>query len=201
MPELNGSKEREMLLALKAGSHQAFEYFYHHYKRRVYYGLYRLVHQSEVAEELTHDVFLKIWQLRDTVDANKSFGGFLRRIAGNLAVDFYRRVALDRRAEEELIHLATAHHGTLDEELEWGENFKRIQTALNKLPQRRREIFILCKLEGKRYADVAKSFGIGVGTVNDHIVKATKFIKNELAKHPDGYLLLLLVAAFSFLNY
>src|SRR5690606_31997483 len=102
--------DKELVRALKSGNHQAFEQLYHQYKRSIYLNLLRLVHQHEVAEELTHDAFLKIWQLRQQLSINKSFSAFLRRIAANLAIDYYRRAALDRKMQEELISVATEEH-------------------------------------------------------------------------------------------
>lgn len=195
MPNRDES-EITLLTALKAGSHSAFECLYHRYKRLIYYNLNRLVHQHEMAEELTHDVFLKVWQLRDTIDTSKSFEGFIRRIAGNLAIDFYRRAALDKRMRETLIQTATIFDDPLGEDMDRAENASIIKSILEKLPPRRREIFSLCKLEGRRYTEVAEMLGIGEGTVNDHIVKATKFIRSELAKHPDGYVALLLMTIY-----
>lgn len=191
------TKEKEWLVALKLGDHQAFEQLYSHYKRQIYHNLYRLMHQHEVAEELTHDVFLKVWQLRQSIDSDKTFGAFLQKIAGNLAVDYYRRAALDKRMQEELIHTAARHHRATEEHLERAESQELVRSVLDKLPPKRREVFMLCRLEGKSYAEVAQIMGIGVGTVNDHVVKATRFIRAELTKHPDLHLLLMLHMAFS----
>lgn len=190
--------EKEWLLALRLGDHQAFEHLYSQYKRQIYYNLYRLTHQHEVAEELTHDAFLKVWQLRESIDSDKSFGAFLQKIAGNLAIDYYRRVALDKRMQEELIYTAVRYHHATDEFLERFESQELVQSVLDKLPPKRRRVFTLCRVEGKSYTEAAQIMGISVGTINDHIVKATRFIRAELAKHPDLYLLLILQIAFSF---
>ncbi len=183
MPVVYKEGEKACLVALKAGSQQAFEQLYHHYKRTIYHNIIRLVHRAEVAEELTHDVFLKVWQLRESVDVDQPFSAFLRRIAANMAIDYYRKAARDRKLLEELIRAATELYDPLGEGMDWAENQLAFESALAHLPPRRKEIFVLCKLEGKSYAEVAQRFGIGVGTVNDHIVKATKSIREILAKH------------------
>lgn len=183
MPQDDLKSENDWVQALKGGSHRAFEQLYHRYKHPIYLNLLRLVHQHEVAEELTHDVFLKIWQLREEIDVNKSFSAFIRRIAGNLAIDFYRRAALDKKMQEELIKAATERLDAWVEEINRTENQVILKSVMQKLPPRRREIFTLCKLEGRSYSEVAHLFGISQGTVNDHIVKATKFLRGELVKY------------------
>ncbi len=197
MPRRYHEEEKDLFVALKAGDHRAFEQLYNQYKRPIYYNIYKLVHRQDVAEELTHDVFLKVWQLRESITVSQSFPAFLRRIATNLAIDFYRKAALDKKLRAELVKVATEFYDPFGDEMIGTENKAAIQSVLEKLPPRRREIFCLCKLEGKSYAEVAQLLGIGTGTVNDHIVKATKFVRSELLKHHDDWLLMVLLVVFS----
>jgi len=197
MPQNCFETENDLLVALKAGDHQAFAQLYHQYKRQIYYNIYKLVHTEAIAEELTHDVFLKVWQSRSLIVETQSFPAFLRRIATNIAIDFYRKAALDKKLRTELVARATEFYDPFEEEASGSDHHAFIRSLLEKLPPRRREIFSLCKLEGKSYADVAHLLGIGTGTVNDHIVKATKLIKQELMKRRNNWLLVLLLA-FSF---
>jgi len=197
MPNDCFETENDLLVALKTGDHRAFEQLYNQYKRQIYYNIYKLVHSEAIAEELTHDVFLKVWQSRSLIVVTQSFPAFLRRIATNIAIDFYRKAALDKKLRAELVAHATEFYDPFEEEVLSVDHHAFIRSLLEKLPPRRREIFSLCKLEGKSYADVAHLLGIGTGTVNDHIVKATKLIKQELMKHQNNWLLVLLFIAFS----
>jgi|SRR5690606_36386157 len=198
MPKGCFETENDLLVALKTGDHRAFEQVYNQYKRQLYYNIYKLVHSEAIAEELTHDVFLRVWQSRNLIVVTQSFSAFLRRIATNIAIDFYRKAALDKKLRTELVIRATEFYDPFEEEALNLDHRVFIRSLLEKLPPRRREIFSLCKLEGKSYADVAHLLGIGTGTVNDHIVKATKLIKQELMKHQNNWFLVLLLTAFSF---
>ncbi|MFC3198197.1 RNA polymerase sigma factor [Parapedobacter deserti] len=198
MLRIHGNNRKEWLAALKLGDHQAFESLYLQYKRQIYHNLYRLMHHHEVAEELTHDTFLKVWQLRETLDSDRSISAFLQKIAGNLAMDYYRRAARDKRMQEELIRTAALHDPAPGEQLERAESQALVRAVLERLPPKRRAVFALCRLEGKSYAEAAEILGIGVGTVNDHIVKATRFLRAELAKHPDLHILVVFQTAFYF---
>ena len=55
-----------------------------------------------------------------------------------------------------------------------------LENAISKLPPQRQQVFRLCKLEGKSYRDVSELLGISLSTISDHIVKATKSIRNYL---------------------
>ncbi|QNL51670.1 RNA polymerase sigma-70 factor [Olivibacter sp. SDN3] len=195
MPQWNPETEKLWVKALKKGEQSAFENLFHHYKRMVYYGLYKLVHLPQVAEELTQDVFLKIWDKRAELDEHKSFAALLYRISANLAIDFYRKAAADARLREELIKSATIHDDPFNKS-NLSEHESLIREALQKLPPRRRRVFELCKLEGKSYHEVATILNISPGTVNDHIVKAVRFLRMELlSKQSELYYLLLLSMA------
>ena len=61
-----------------------------------------------------------------------------------------------------------------------------VHKAIEELPPKRKEVFKLCKLEGKSYEEISQRMGISTSTITDHIVKANVFIRNKLASHfPD----------------
>lgn len=198
MPEFDANNEKNLLTAIKNGDKKAFEQLYHQYKRLIYHNIYKLVHIHEVTEELTQDVFIKIWQQREMLAVEKSFPAFLYRIAGNLTIDFYRRAAQDKKLRENLMQIASEFYNPLEVDITTRENVDKVQSAMRQLPPRRREVFTLCKLEGRSYLEVAALLGISAGTVNDHIVKATKFLRKELMKNNLDFYLVFLLIALSF---
>lgn len=190
MSRLSDTDEVSLVSALRSGSQEAFEQLYHSYKSRVYYNTYRLVMRAEIAEELTQEVFLKIWLLRETIDPGRSFPAFLFRISGNMVMDFYRKAASDKKLRETLIRSASEQDEPAERQ-EWAVQKDVIHDAIKKLPQRRREVFELCKIEGKTYTEVAGMLGISQGTINDHIVKATRFLREELKDIPGFWYLII----------
>jgi RNA polymerase sigma-70 factor (family 1) len=185
---------RERLEKLKQGDQEAFVQLYRTYKSRIYYNLLRLVKSPDIAEELLQDVFLKVWEHRHSIDPEKPFQSFLLRVASNLAMDFYRKVAKDKRLSEYL--MSVSHEGY--EHIESGiialEDAERLNTAINSLPQQRQRVFRLCRIDGMSYEQAANMLDISTGTVKDHLVKAGKFLKQELQSDYKFYLQIFIVA-------
>ena len=176
--------EQELLVKLAEGDEYAFEQLYLTYSPKIYSKILQLVKQTEVAEEILQDVFVKIWEKRETLDNQKSFKSFLYTIAKNLVVDLFRRAALDRQMLEKFIIDHTELYYPLDNLDDPGSESKAIlQKALDTLPPQRKKIYTLIKLEGNSYHEVAELMGISTSTINDHVVKATKSLKAHFDKN------------------
>lgn len=166
-----------LLTRLSQGDKQAFDQLYEKYSSPLYLNLLKLTKSEEVAEELLQDIFLKIWNKRDTLDIHTGFGGYLFKISQNLVYDFFRKAKQDKALRQRITAVATENYTHIEETLLSKENRTLLQRAISTLPPVRQQIFRLCKLEGKTYEEVATLLGISVSTVNDHIVKATRHIR------------------------
>ena len=174
------TEEKEMLRKLLQGDEAAFEKIYRLYSPRLYGSLLKLLKSVAQTEEILQDVFLKVWEYRASIDPEKSFRAFLFKIAENKAYDFFRKASRDKKMEAELIALSTVNYMALEEFVANDEKSVLLQNAINKLPPQRQQVFRLCKLEGKSYKEVSELLGISLSTISDHIVKATKSIRNDL---------------------
>lgn len=186
--------ERELIRLLTAGDEYAFEQLYRIYSVPVLKKLVSLVKDEEIAKELLQDIFLKVWQKRGELDASLSFRGFLFRIAENKVIDVLRRAACDRKLLAHITRIATAGENSTETFVQFREVNEALQRAISSLPPQRKKVFVLCKLEGKTYEEVAQLLGISPGTVNDHVVKATRTIKHNVAGNDLAVLLLTTLA-------
>ncbi len=169
--------ERELLSLLLTGSEQAFEKVYKLYSSRLYGNLLKLVKSEAEAKEILQDVFMKIWDNRQSIDIEKSFHSYLFKIAENKVYDFFRKAARDKKKVAQLIALATTEYISGEEIILADGNAAILEKAIESLPPQRQQVFRLCKLEGKSYKEVSELLGISVSTISDHIVKATKAIR------------------------
>ena len=171
------------VLALKAGDERAFKAVYDHFSHRLYGNLLKLVKSEEIARELLQEMFFKVWEKREHIDPEKSFHAYLFRIAENMAYDFFRKVARDKKLQMHLIARASEAFNHVEERLINKEYHHLLQQAINALPPRRRQVFRLCKLDGKSYEQAALELGLSTSTISDHIVKATHFIRMYCYRH------------------
>lgn len=186
-----------MLSQLQQGSEPAFEKVYKLYSARLYGNLLKLTKSESESQEILQDVFLKIWNERERIDTEKSFRSFLFKIAENKVYDFFRKAARDKKKEEELIANATTEYAPFDELFFADENAAILKKAIDTLPPQRQQVFRLCKLEGKSYKEVSELLGISVSTISDHIVKATKTIREYFDRRGQALLSLFTLTVIS----
>lgn len=174
--------EYDLILLLTKGDEKAFEKLYDRYSQRLYGVLLKLLKSEMLAQELLQDTFLKLWEHRQRIDPEQSFRGYLFGIAQNLVYDFYRKAARDKKLRDELLRTAAICYEHIEEKLFKKENATILYRHINDLPPQRRQVFRLCKLEKKSYAEVSQQLGISTSTISDHIVKATRFLKQRMGK-------------------
>ncbi|MDR6941566.1 RNA polymerase sigma factor [Mucilaginibacter pocheonensis] len=164
---------------LQSGDEIAFEKLYRHYVDPIFRKIQYLTKSAEIAEELTQDVFLKIWERRASIDHHKSFGAFVHRIAQNLITDLYRRLAHDRAFREELINSVAELYDPAASETDR----QLVYHALNTLPAQRKKVMSMVKIEGMSYEEVSNLLGVSTSTIRDHVVKGTKSLKAYFAEN------------------
>ncbi|HWW40071.1 RNA polymerase sigma-70 factor [Pedobacter sp.] len=173
--------EQEILLQLQMGDSNAFDLIYKHYSPRIYRNILRLVKQEALAEEILQDVFMRVWEKRAALNVENSFKSYLFKIAYNLVMDFFRRAAFDRNLMAHLSVVSTAFYSNTEEITDLKDTQALLQEAIEALPPQRKKIYLMCKIEGKSYQEVSQLLDISSSTISDHIVKATKSVKEHLS--------------------
>ncbi|SDL22841.1 RNA polymerase sigma-70 factor, ECF subfamily [Pedobacter sp. ok626] len=175
-----------LLIELKSGSQIAFRYFYDKYHLQLYRKLLKMVQVDVIAEELLQDLFMKIWQKRELIDPNQSFKAYLYRIGEHIVCDHFRKLAREIKIEREL-NLNEIDFSEFNEEGPQTEAVQKvINEAINTLPTQQQTVFKLCKIEGKSYEEVSKLLDISHATINTHISRASKRVKEYVIKNHNG---------------
>lgn len=173
---------------------QAFKQIYFLYSGRLYGNILKLVKSEPVAQEILQDVFMKIWDHRHSIDTAKSFRSYLFRIAENMVCNFYKKTSRDKVALRQLMSKSSEHYSHIEEEIFCKEEASFLSNAIRGLPPQRKQIFELCKMEGKSYDEVSRLLGISVSTISDHIVKANRYLREYYLKNSEIITPLLIVA-------
>lgn len=171
-----------MLMLLKDGDNTAFDFFYKLYRARVYANILKMLKSPELASDVLQDVFVTIWHHRASIDLDQPFENYIYKIARNKVYDFFRKASRDKKLEEKLMALTLGEeYNPIEEGLHLKENIYLLENEIEQLPPKMREVFKLCKIEGKSYQEVAAMLNISTATVNNHIVKATSILKRNLS--------------------
>ena len=143
----------------------------------------RLVASRAVAEELVHDVLLKIWIQRDRLVAGAELKGYLYRATRNQALNHLRRGKLERLWQSRQPKEEPSVQAETMESLDATE--KAVRTAIDQLPDRCREIFLLNREQGLSYSAIATALEISVKTVETQMGRALKALRTALAPYRD----------------
>lgn len=188
--------EKELLSQLKEGDEKAFERIYSFYSLKIYGKLLKLTKSPATTEDLLQTIFLKLWSARQNINLEKPFGPYLFKIANNVVCDFFREAKKNLLQRENLIIRAMINYAHTEEEGYMEEKEKKLRDAIDALPPQRKIVFTLCKLNGKSYSEVSNILQVSTSTINDHIVKATRFIKESLGIFPCFWVILALASIF-----
>lgn len=132
------------------------------------------------ADDLLQETYLRIARIpNDSEIVNKR--AFVYRIADNLAVDHLRGVTRQHKRDggtvtEEIICTSPEP----DTVLSGLQQMEMLEKFIYELPLQSRTVFLLCRVEGKSYSEVAKELGISVRTVENHVYKAMKLLKCQI---------------------
>lgn len=174
--------ETVILQQLQAGDGEAFSAIYRHYYSSVHAQVLHLIHSPELAEDITQEIFLKIWENRQKLPDIRSFKSYLFITARNHSLNALKSAARSEAGMSEIIrHFDIARNTTEDDVLS-NEYLAFIQRKLDELPPRSREIFRMCREQSKSYDEVAAALGITRDAVKSRMMHAMKTLKNSVEK-------------------
>ncbi|THJ66034.1 RNA polymerase sigma factor SigE [Arthrobacter echini] len=152
------------------------------YSPKVYRLAYRLTGNRFDAEDLTQDVFVRVFRSLAKFRPG-TLDGWLHRITTNLFLDQARRrtrIRFDGLSDEAESRLASRHPGP-ERSFEFNNLDVDVQAALEELPPDFRAAVVLCDLEGLAYDEVARVLGVKLGTVRSRIHRGRTMLRDKLA--------------------
>lgn len=175
------------------GDRLAFKQLYLSHYRAIFGHAVKFTRSAVLAEDIVQDVFLKIWENRDTMGQVRHFRSYLFTICKNMTLNMLARASREAAIMEQMLQ-GTQPHPDTETQLDQQEYERLLHEAIDQLPPQRRAIFRMCKLEGKSYDEAAAQMGVTAGTINDHIVKGTRAVKAYLRKYNINLLQLIFMA-------
>lgn len=170
----------ELIIAIKIGKKEAFEELYNGYFQRVYFFALKICKSKEIAEEVTQDTFITIWDKRNSLDTSLSVDGLIYKIARDFSFKQLRKIARIYSIEESLKNLLTNLDNSTEDEITYRECLKNIETVMEKLPQKRKEIFQRRIMEQQSIKMISENMGISENTTKTQLLKATRFVREQL---------------------
>ncbi|MHC1704159.1 MAG: RNA polymerase sigma-70 factor [Tenuifilaceae bacterium] len=185
--------EQKIILQVIEGNQTAFENLYNIYADKLYYFALRFLKTKEDAENLTQDVFVKIWETRDRLDPDFSFNAYLFTIAKNTIFNLHRKRVNELAYREYLGNFFDFSHSKTESDLSLKDLQERIDQSVEKFPTQRKIVYELSRKEGLSHKEIAEQLKISEKTIETHIRLALKTLRKVVGNN-----LVLLVAAISF---
>ena len=170
----------------REGGLGAYQRIYDHYVRKVLNFIYRMVNSVEEAEDLTQDIFLKIFRSLDTFDRRANFQTWLISISRNLCIDYYRSVrkerqTIDRDISTDDLSPTSREIGPLAA-LEQRDMVALLRQALSSLPGSLRTAVLLRDIQELSYQEIAGRLHLPEGTVKSCINRGRKELARQVER-------------------
>lgn len=174
-------QDSTFLLRLKQQDEEKFmEHLFRIYYAPLCKTVYNITHDTESAEDIVQDVFMKVWRRKDQIDLSQSIKSYLFRSSVNTALNYLEKNRRSISMEDaEPDHLQFSSNATEDD-LRYQEVSLRIDQAVQSLPPKCRTVFALSRFEEMSYAEIADQLSISVKAVEKHMGKALKLMRQRL---------------------
>ena len=173
--------DQQLFQKIAAGDEQAFRQVVHLYYPKLLGFVFKMTKTRHTAEELVQEVFLKLWQKRLDTDI-QNLGGWLHTVASNLTINYLRRVARENKLFSEMKKSAAFSSNATNESLDLQESINLLQKALDLLPPQQKKIYVLSQIEGLSREEIALQLNLSPNTIKNHLLKATKFVRDYIKK-------------------
>lgn len=175
----DGTHIKKLQLAISHGDQQAFASLF----RLLYPGLHsfalQYVHVKEIAEEITNDVFIKVWNRKEQLSEIDNMSTYLFVAVKNHALNYLKQYShLHVAVENTNGETNLVNRNDPEQQLEWKEISFRLNQAIESLPDQCRTVFKLIKEDGFRYKEVAEILGISPRTVETQLFRAMKKLQS-----------------------
>ncbi|HEX8927224.1 MAG TPA: RNA polymerase sigma factor [Terriglobales bacterium] len=187
---LAGMTDAEIMLQVKTGDDNAFNFLIEKFRRPLISFMYRMTHNSAIAEELAQEVFLRIYRSRETYSADAKFTTWMYRIATNLAVNNARdskydrpevKASLDETDEETGLAIDVADSTpNVEQQILRRERLAAIRQQIESLPERQRMAVLMHKYQNMDYKQIAEVLHLSESATKSLLFRAYESLREKL---------------------
>ena len=172
------------IASLRKGEKKAYEVVYNELFGVLYHLCLNYLHDQKVSEELVQDTFMKLWEIRETLNDQINLRNFLYTITKNNCLNHLRNQKISLKHQENMKYLEMQFNydalEKLGNYLQFEELRIKIDVAISKLPTEVIETFRLSRFEELSYRQIADQQGVSIKTVESRITKALRTLRVEL---------------------
>lgn len=184
--------EGQLLEAFAKGDKKAFEKLFKEYYDPACRYVIRVIRDSDTTEEIVQATFVNLWEKREMIRSDISFRSYLFRAAYNTALNYIKhQKVVARHVASKQDRISEVRRNFVSHQPDF-ELQKRIENAVDSLPPQCQRVFRLSREEGLKYHEIADELGISKKTVEVHMGKALKILRDNLGDYLTIFLPLVL---------
>ena len=181
---MDSAKLHTLILSLQKGEKAAYEEIYNDFFGVIYHLSLQYLHNEKISEEIVQDSFMKLWEIRDTLNEQFNIRNFLYTITKNNCLNYLRNQKIALRHQENIKYLEMQFNyealEKLGNYLEFEALREKIDQAIAALPEEIRETFLLSRFDELHYKQIAEKQSISIKTVEARMTKALRTLRHEL---------------------
>lgn len=185
---------KSLIKLIQSDDKNAIDLLYAAYSKRLFKFAFSYLKTEADALDVVQEVFISVWENRKKLNANTNWEAYLFTVAKNTVLSIFRKKISEKNYLEHLQQVSIVSHNSNEEQIDYNILSEKIQVLIEQLPEQRKLIFRMSKMEGQSNKAIAEKLNISVKTVEDHMTKARKFIKKNFDEY--GLLALLFYELF-----
>ncbi len=177
MPDFHN--DNDLINCLRNDDAEAFDRLFQLYGQKLYGFAFKYLRSESEAEEMVQEVFVRLWENRSSLKSDYSFKSYLFTIALNQIRKFFNKRTSALRFMEQLHKETLSDNHTVDS-IDYGSLLRRIDEIVDTFPERKKQIFLKSRKEGKSSKEIAAELDISAGTVDNQVSDALRIIRKGL---------------------
>jgi RNA polymerase sigma-70 factor (ECF subfamily) len=170
----------QYIRGLKNGEYPSFDALFNKYAESLFAFVFSITKDFFIAEEVTQEVFTKVWEKRGRIEEHYSFKAFLFSVTYNETISYLRK----QKSEKNKIASYTSMKAFDSNETEYEVEFKNLESIANKvideLPDKRKQIFKMSREQGLTNKEIADELQISIKTVENQMTSTLKVLREKL---------------------
>ena len=174
---------QELLSSLRDGKHSAMEYLYQTYWELVLDTAYKRVRDEEIAQDITQEIFISVWENRERLYINSNFEAWFKGAVKYKVINYFKSNIVKEKYQEDLVQLMGNHMESSPAEsmIMLKELNQQLDHAMLELPEKMRVIFSMSRRQQKSPKEISAELNLSVQTVKNQLSAAMKLIRKKLS--------------------